>query len=62
MIDGLDVEMIEKTDPSNLNSLLQAVDLVNVSLSVDPKNITGKKKEKKLGMCILAKRQIHQIL
>ena len=43
MIDALDLELIEKSQPAHLKDLLQAVDLINVQIRVDRNNITGEK-------------------
>ena len=42
MIDAMDLELVEKTQPSRLRDLLESIDLVNMPIRVDRNNITGK--------------------
>ena len=43
MVDALDLELIEKTQPAYLKDLLQSIDLINMPIRVDRNSITGKK-------------------
>ena len=43
MVDALDLELIEKTQPAYLKDLLESIDLINMPIRVDRSNITGKK-------------------
>ena len=43
MVDALDLELIERTQPAYLKDLLQSIDLINMPIIVDRTNITGKK-------------------